>query len=799
MAIYRGDMMDDLNDMLMGGMDDDILWGGMGDDELSGGAGNDRLIGGPGADTLDGGPGKDIASYTDSSAGVNIDLSFVFGEDQDVLRGVFGGHAEGDILTGIEVIWGSRFADELTGGHGADTFFGNGGDDELAGGRGDDFLRGGSGNDLLGEAVIGGEGMAITEYGDDTLYGDDGFDTLIGGPGDDTLFGGDGDDALVGGMGDDWLEGGPGADDLDGGDNTNKTMTGGDTAAYTMSPEAVRINLYVTSIPNPDPDDPTQVLAAGGDAEGDDYEGIENLRGSMHDDILVGGFASTGMDARGNTLGNKIWGQQGNDTIIALESFGAASVNHIDELYGGKGDDTLRGGGGDDKLYGELGDDQLRGGPGDDTLVGGPGMDMLYGGELDVNGIHEDDHGMKGDTADYSDSMEGVQIDLSAVTPLGESMPTAKGGDAEGDMLDGIENITGTDFTDLLYGDDNDNYLKGGRGDDWDDPSTGRVTEGGLFGGGGMDTLEGGSGNDWLDASESVAGEPVKIVGGRGNDMLIAGDGDDMMVAAVAADPTATPPVVAVEGVDAGLDGGPGNDTLIGGAGMDMLDGGTGSDTVDYSDSAAADGAAAPVTINLGMAFDHDSDPATAAVNADGGHATGDTLMSIENVIGSEDGNNMLTGTRRANMLTGGDGTADAVNGAATVTRQSDGSLPTDLSAFDDELYGGDGRDILAGGEGGDILVGGLGADVFVIGEQENNDTDYIADFTKSEGDMIDLSELGLTEGELREVLRNATRTPGTGTANDVVTLNLTGDDGGMVAVEMADAFSTLTVGDFII
>ena len=108
MAIFPGTMMDD---MLMGTMDDDVLWGGMGNDELSGGPGNDRLSGGPGADTLDGGPGKDIASYTDSSAGVNIDLSFVFGEDQDVLRGVFGGHAEGDILTGIEVIWGSRFAD----------------------------------------------------------------------------------------------------------------------------------------------------------------------------------------------------------------------------------------------------------------------------------------------------------------------------------------------------------------------------------------------------------------------------------------------------------------------------------------------------------------------------------------------------------------------------------------------------------------------------------------------------------------------------------------------------------------
>ena len=246
-------------------------------------------------------------------------------------------------------------------------------------------------------------------------------------------------------------------------------MMGGDTASYTMSPEAVKINLYATLITNPDLDDPTQVVAAGGDAAGDDYEGIENVRGSAHNDILVGG--------RATVANNIIWGQQGNDTIVGLDS-----ADSTDMFYGGKGDDTIKGGGGDDKLYGQLGDDNLQGGPGDDTLDGGPGMDMLYGGALDGNGLHEDDNGAMGDTADYSKSKMGIQIDLSAETPTGEPMPTAMGGDAEGDMLDGIENITGTDYTDLLYGDDEDNYLKGGKGDDWDDPDTGRVTEGGLFG-----------------------------------------------------------------------------------------------------------------------------------------------------------------------------------------------------------------------------------------------------------------------------------------------------------------------------
>ena len=97
MAIFSGSMMDDI---LMGTMEDDVLWGGMGDDDLSGGAGDDRLIGGPGADAIDGGSGMDIASYTDSRAGVHVDLRTSFTgnvDDRPAVRGrrCRGRHADG--------------------------------------------------------------------------------------------------------------------------------------------------------------------------------------------------------------------------------------------------------------------------------------------------------------------------------------------------------------------------------------------------------------------------------------------------------------------------------------------------------------------------------------------------------------------------------------------------------------------------------------------------------------------------------------------------------------------------------
>jgi Ca2+-binding RTX toxin-like protein len=121
-----------------------------------------------------------------------------------------------------------------------------------------------------------------------------------------------------------------------------------------------------------------------------------------------------------------------------------------------------------------------------------------------------------------------------------------------------------------------------------------------------------------------------------------------------------------------------GNDTLKGFGGADRLDGGNGIDTVFYGDSTAG------VGINL------------ATGRGVGGSAQGDTLISIENVFGSNF-NDTLTGTSGANQLHGQDG--------------------------NDVIKGGGGNDLLDGGNGNDILVssiwdastldGGAGDDTF--------------------------------------------------------------------------------------
>ena len=603
MANYGGGYM---NDLLIGGPDADVLWGGMGEDTLQGGAGNDRLIGGPDGDKLEGGPGnEDIASYTQSPSGVHVDLSTSFTDNVDQKPATRGGDAEGDVLTGIESIWGSGFGDILLGNHSPNSLFGNAGDDIIHGGGGNDLLRGGADNDRLGgEAIKKGDGTfaGTDETGNDTMYGDEGNDQLQGGTGLDMLFGGMGDDELQGGSGDDFLEGGPGADALVGG-------TGMDTAAYTMSSEAVTVDLRFGEGPG----SLTIKAPMGGDAVGDTFVGIENLRGSMYGDMLIGDNTGMAMEVNDASTpdvdettsrpGNTLFGNMGDDMLKGMGG--------NDTLRGGKGNDTLYGGADNDKLMGEMGDDAIKGDDGMDTLIGGEGADKLFGGSVVMEGgepVPMPDESM--DTVDYSGSDAGVKVNLGAFDKVtGEMIPTAEGGHAEGDSLHDIENLIGSSHADLLMGDGESNVLKGGMGDDWDNSST-PDEEAGLFGGAGDDTLEGGAGNDWLD------GGPGKnyILGGSGDDMLIGGEIGELYEEAKPAVVADTEADVAAEeavGVQKfGLFGGSGADTLRGGDGGDTINGGTGRDTADYSDS--------PDLGNVPISYDYDGAGNATEVSATG-------------------------------------------------------------------------------------------------------------------------------------------------------------------------------------
>ena len=143
-----------------------------------------------------------------------------------------------------------------------------------------------------------------------------------------------------------------------------------------------------------------------------------------------------------------IRGTSGRDTLVGTD------------LY-----DTINGGADDDTIDGGAGNDKMAGGTGNDKFFGGDGADAMDGG-ADV------------DTVTYEGSTEGVKVNLATGRGLG--------GQAEGDTLISIENVTGSQYRDILAGSGDDNTIHGGRGDDT------------ISAGGGDDTVIGGLGDDFL-------------------------------------------------------------------------------------------------------------------------------------------------------------------------------------------------------------------------------------------------------------------------------------------------------------
>lgn len=403
------------NDTLTGGKGHDTLWGSAGNDTLDGGEGDDWMVGGAGDDVIKGGAGGDWSSYEDATAGVTVDLTKTTAQD------TIG--AGKDTLSGVENLWGSKFADVLTGDAGSNYIWGDAGDDKLYGGAGDDFFAGGAGVNV----IDGGEGfdtvdyamsevgvevdlsrnIAISRFGDtsisDTLssielvtgslhadfiignmsenylYGDAGNDVLRAEGGQDVLEGGEGDDfligsytgagdILIGGMGNDQLSVSSGSNYVDGGDGVDTLQTKTDLD--------VTVDLkFVTA----------QEIATGLKVE---LRGIENLIGGHGNDVLIG-----------NGGDNRIEGLTGNDVIDGGEGFDFATYRSapggvvvdltkvgVAQNTGSAGIDTLisieglRGSVSADILIGNAGANALEGEYDDDLLIGGAGRDVLTGG-----------------------------------------------------------------------------------------------------------------------------------------------------------------------------------------------------------------------------------------------------------------------------------------------------------------------------------------------------------------------------------------------------------------------------------
>ncbi|WP_223302519.1 Ig-like domain-containing protein [Aeromonas caviae] len=206
----------------------------------------------------------------------------------------------------------------------------------------------------------------------------------------------------------------------------------------------------------------------------------------------------------------------------------------------------------------------------------------------------------------------------------------------------------------------------------------------------------------------------------------------------------------------------PGADRLDGGAGDDILFG----DAVRFTGISGEGYAAIKQYVSGKLGAGSVTDAQVHAYITD--HASefdqsstndkGDTLLG-------GDGNDILFGQGGDDFLYGGAGNDTLFGGSGNDTLYGEsGNDRLYGGSGNDTLYGGTGNDILSGGLGNDILIGGAGNDIlmgdagadtftWLKGDTEAGKVakDYIVDFSKSEGDKLDLSDLLDSDGSKSE------------------------------------------------
>ena len=596
------------------------------------------------------------------ATGIMTEFVGTTGADKaDATDSVFGGFTGGTIADLIDangdVFQGLEGDDAIESGGGIDTLYGGAGNDLLNGGAGSDELVGGIGDDSyevdsLGDTIIEGtdEGTdsilaILTDYSSYSLASLPAVENLhIGSSlegvtatatGNDldnvlteslaggvvTLNGGAGNDTFLGGYGQDLCYGGVGDD------------------VYVFEEGIKGTGLAITVFENANEGIDTQLYVNLNFEMIDLADNVENLL--LQDNKALGQFS-------GNSL----------DNLINVEIAQVYDTS-VPALF-----NTIRGFEGNDKIVGSRLIDHIAGDAGNDILDGGAGGDTIDGG----SGI---------DTADYSGSALGVSVNLNL------AIPQISAGDAQDDVLTGIENLSGGGLADSLTGDFGDNMLDGRAG---------------------ADILRGFGGNDLFyvdnvgDTVFEAAGEGFDQVAARGDYALGAGQDIEWLT---------TTNSGAVRSID--LKGNELAQTIVGNNGNNWLhDGGVGGgDTLqgrEGNDYYTVYNSAAIIIDAKGQG---DFDRVAAGVNY--------TL-----------------------------GAGVAVESLRTTSLHATYSIALTGNEFGQQIIGSDGDNRLDGKGGNDTIQTGLGNDIVVFSAALDGSTDKITDFIVAD-DQIALDDFIFT------------------------------------------------------
>ncbi len=467
-----------------------------------------------------------------------------------------------------------------------------------------------------------GPDMKNGTLGNDAIYGWPMGGDVNSPSGNDFLYGKAGNDKLFGGTGNDKLFGKAGDDTLNGGTGNDGLTGGTGNDTYIVDSSTDTIVEYFN-------------------------EGIDEF----------GEIIDLDYDTVNSSTSYKL-----SRNLERLNLTGSSNISGTGNAL----NNTITGNAAKNSLYGKAGHDFLGGGKGKDTLYGGIGNDSYV--------------------FDNTDTV--VEYVGRGIDRVYSAFSYTLGNNLENLTLTGFSAINGTGnaLNNTIEGNDANNYVNGGKGDD-------HLSDSEYYD---KDTLVGGAGNDYLAGNVNVT-----LIGGAGEDTLVAGG-----------DPFGT---------------GFGENTLIGGTGNDTYivetttdtiieNFNAGVETVSKSFYSTTSGSSNSYTLgknleNLTVSYVSGYSHVSAIGNAL------DNIISVD--IGDPDVSSYLFGSAGNDYLSGGGGSKT--------------------------LNGGTGNDTLDSAFSNDTLTGGAGADVFSI-RFLSNSIATITDFSVME-DMINVSADGFGGG----------------------------------------------------
>jgi Ca2+-binding RTX toxin-like protein len=755
-----------------------VIQGTNGDDDLQSTAGDDLIITGDSSgavgDFIQGSSGDDTIDMSGITGGyVGIDYSALNGIDAITVT-INGGTNTGTIDKGasgtdtlIEVD-NPLFAGWTTGGL---SIRGTDGNDVFnLTPEGDQFMavRGQGGNDTFN---ISGTGLVRLDFVSGNgltanlatgVIANDGFggvDTLNGTvwevratDGNDSIIGSAADDSFIMRGGFDTIDGGAGFDRL------RYDRGGVDTG--------IVVDWNVGTVTG----------RWGGERFGHNFTGIEWVRGSQYDDVMIGGAGSQVLSGEG-----------GNDTLTGGAGADEFSIGNNSALGNSGGTDVI--------TDFEIGVDVLNF---DGLNMTNPEIATAFANAVDTgNGAAV----LFGDVIVIFQNLTAAQvatIDPFASAPNdGTTGPGGGGGDpnliagvnlnggATGEVLNGTagdDNIFGNGGNDTLNGLGGGDNLFGGAGDDL-------ITPGDNVGGAFVGTfIQTGFGNDTVDMSNIVSGYvgiDYRFLDGTGTSITanIDGAANTGSVTSIAGNDTFLNVINPMNAPTGGFSirGSDSNDTfninaitdqflsVRGNGGNDNINiTGTGHVRVDYrfADSITADLAAGTVTHVSGISGT-------------------DTITGTVSSLIATNGDDMVVGSAADEtfIMRAGNDTIDGAGGSDTLRYDRSGisgpvtfNFATGIatgtfeglafthnfsnieivrgSRFDDIIIGDGSAQIIAGNGGNDTITGGGGADTFRLGHTttsgvaQSGGTDVITDFQIGV-DLFDFTGINATNDQI--------------------------------------------------